>query len=175
MDTCEHEGCDALRGKGKRSPFCDEHKAEHRRLWNRDRMRRKREEEAADKILGLTGVSDGRSIPGQTADAYTPATQHHPASIKARREAQERIEVVDYTQPGATSRHSAFQARTPRPDLQRYRAPSMEEQTWAPDDDAGYYDGIDWRARNDMAQGPYQGGYVPAGNPVAFVVRRVSR
>ena len=169
MDTCEHDGCTAARGK--RSPFCDDHKAEHRRLWNRDRMRRRREEEAADKILGLTGVSDGRSIPGQTADAYTPATQHHPSRRFAR---QAEPEVISYMEPGSTSRPSAHAQRAPRPDLQRYRAPSAEEQTWAPQGDEDYYAGVTF-PRNDMAQGPYRGGYMPAGNPVAFHVVRRSR
>jgi hypothetical protein len=169
METCEHEGCDAARGK--RSPWCDEHKAARLREWNKLRMRRKRQQDAADKILGVTGIS-GRSIPGQSADAYTPTTSQHPSRLWARREEPE---VISYLEPGSTQRPGVHGQSAPRTDLQRYSAPHVDEDAWAHDSDAGYYDRVDFRARNDMAQGPYRGGYIPAGNPVAFEVRRVSR
>jgi len=169
MDTCEHEGCPEPRG-GKRSPFCPEHKAAHRRAWNRDRMRRKREEEAADKVLGVTAVSDGRSIP-RSPDSWTPPTQHHPSRRFGRRDEPE---LVDFTKPGATARQSAFDRPAPRTDLQRYRPVTIEADSWTSDDEAGYYDGIDWRSRNDKGQGPF-GGYNHSGTPVQFLVVRRSR
>lgn len=166
--TCEHEGCTSARGR--RSPFCDDHKAEHRRAWNRDRMRRKREEEAADRLLGVTAVSDGRSIPGQSADAHTPKTQHHPTRRFARREEPA---PVDYTEPGATARRSIFDRQPPRTDLQRFRAPSMEEQTWEDRAADDYYGGVKFPAA-DMGEGPYRS-YNHAGTPQLFQVVRASR
>ena len=90
---------------------------------------------------------------------------------------------------GSAARPGIFDQRASRPDLQRYRAPSVEEQTWAPDyeDDVaepyrhdvrfmGAAESRDYwgRQQNDMAQGPY-GGYNHAGTPALWQVRRVSR
>lgn len=168
MESCEHDGCTSARGK--RSPFCTEHKAEHRRAWNRDRMRRKREEQA-EKLLGVTAVSDGRSIPGQGADARQPPTQHHPSRRFARREEPD---VIDYTQPGATAHRSAFERQTHSTDLlQRYRARRVEDDSWVLQDD--YYGGVTF-PRPEMGEGPYRGGYVPAGTPQLWqVVKGSSR
>ena len=166
MDTCEHGDCPEPRGK--RSPFCPEHKAEHRRAWNRDRMRRKREEHA-DKVLGVTAVSDGRTVPGQGADAHQPTTMWHPSR---RFERQDEPAVVSYL-TGAAQRESIHQGPAARTDLQRYRAPSVEGDSWAPEQDQGYYDGVDFRQRNDMSQGPYSGGNMgSSGYPAQFLVVR---
>lgn len=167
MATCEQDGC--YEPKRLRSPYCTEHKAEHRRAWNRDRMRRKREEEEkADAILGVV-TGDGRSIPGQGADAYT-RTQHHPS----RRFAQEpEQDVIDYV-TGSTARQSAFSAPQRRTDLQRWRPPHQEDDSWQPED-TSYYSGVEFRSPNDMTAGPYRGGYASAGTPVAFQVVRASR
>jgi hypothetical protein len=156
MATCEHEGCDEP--KRLRSPYCTEHKAEHRRAWNRERMRRKREQEADEILSPVIAAGDGRSIPGQGADAYTRATKHHPTRLFAR---TEEPEVVDYV-TGSTARHSAFSAPARRTDLQRWRVPHVEDGSWQPGD-TDYYDGVEFRSRNTMTDGPYRGGYAPPG------------
>ena len=168
MATCEHDGCDEP--ARRRSPYCDTHRVEHRRAWNRERMRRKREGEADDILSPAIPAGDGRSIPGQGADAHTPKTQHHPTRLFAH---VEDPEVIDYV-TGSTARHSAFSPPQRRTELQRWRAPHMEDDSWQRED-TDYYDGVEFRSPNTMTDGPYRGGYASAGTPVAFQVRRVTR
>jgi hypothetical protein len=161
--TCRLSTCSAARKP--RSAFCSlAHRLEYRRISERDRKRRER---------GWTETLDepkipqsGRSVP-RSPDSWTPPTEHAPGRKYARRPVEP--ELVDYTQPGATNRPSVLESR-PVPTGQRYRAPSVEADSWTPDDDTSYYDSIDWRARNTMTDGPYSGGYQSAGTPVAFQV-----
>jgi hypothetical protein len=100
-------------------------------------MRRKREQEADTALRLDVGVSDGRAIPGQSADAHQPRTQFHPLRRFARRDEPEAIDYTDRS----TDRPSIHAARAPRTDLQRWTAPPEEARSWYHLED-DYYDGV---------------------------------
>lgn len=174
LTQCRLAGCElpgTLRGG-----FCTEaHRDEHKRSGWRLRKKRQRER-AADSILdGHVAAESGRAIPGR-GEIAAPG-EYHPSVIRARRAAQENIEVVDYV-TGSSGRPGVHERQPARPDLQRMGKGSnrwpTEEQNWAPQEDGDYYGGVTF-PRNDMSAGPYRGGPAHAGTPVAFEVRRASR
>ena len=99
------------------------------------------------------------SCAGKTHDGdYVP---------QRRRERPERLPDIDAS-------HQPF---TRRPVLRRFEYPSAEPTDtsgWQPSDDRAYRRGVyDVRFPvPDMGHGLYRGRYVPAGNPVAYEVRR---
>ena len=165
-DSCRLPECD--NAPGSRSAFCSiAHRMEYRKQYKRDHMRRER---------GTTSTLDddvapqsGRSIP-RSPDSWTPPTIQHPSRRFAR---PGEPDLVDYTEPGMTQRPGIHQRPAPRTDLQRFRAPSVEDESWAPQGDEDYYAGVTFE-RNDMSQGPYRSPNC-AGIPVGFQVVRRSR
>jgi hypothetical protein len=132
-------------------------------------MRRNRIAEAEGILDEHAEASDGRAIPGQSADAYTTTSKHHPSRLWAREPEQD---IVDYV-TGSAGMPGVYERPAPRSDLQRWTAP-VEDDSWRPEPDTDYYSKADFRARNDQADGPY-GGYNHAGTPLAFQVVRRSR